>query len=127
VPWDEHERRHLEPVGGADLTEQRDVALPVAAEVEVAPTTMSSVPSTLHEDALDERQSRLLRLRLVERQHDRGVDAHGSEHLESLVVIGQQLRRRLGTHDAGRVTVEGDHRRSGTRRRQRAATWLMTA
>ena len=45
---------------------------------------------------------------LVERQHDGGVDAGLLEQLEPLLVIGEQLRRRLGPHDRGRVTVERD-------------------
>ncbi len=43
-----------------------------------------------------------LRLRLIERQHDGGVDAGLLEQFHPLVVIGQELWRRLGTHDRGR-------------------------
>ena len=67
----------------------------------------------LHEHPLDERQRRFLRLRLVERQHDGGVDAGHLEQLHPLVVIGQQLRSRLGAHDRGGVPVERDDRRAG--------------
>ena len=50
---------------------------------------------------------------LVERQHDGGVDAGLLEQLEPLLVIGEQLRRRLGPHDRRRMAIERDDRRLG--------------
>jgi hypothetical protein len=40
---------------------------------------------------------------LVERQHHRGIDAGLLEQLEPLLVIGEQLGRRLRAHDRRRM------------------------
>ena len=69
--------------------------------------------STLAEQLLDELLRRFLAARLVEREHDAFVDrAGGFEQLELLIERGEQLRRRLGPHDLGRMTVEREHRRA---------------
>ena len=46
-------------------------------------------------------------------QHHGGVDAGGGEQLEALLVVGQQLRRRLRPHDRRRVAIERQHDRLG--------------
>ena len=113
-PSDERHRLDFEAVRLADLTQQCDVALAIAAEVEVFADHHALGSQALHQNSLDERQRRFTRLRLVEGQHHGGIDAGRLEQLHPLVVIGQQLGGRLGTHDRGRVSIEGDDRRPGT-------------
>ena len=90
---------------------QRDVALAIATEVEVLTDDDGRRGQPVDEHPLDELARRLLRLSLVERQHDGGLDAGLGEQLEALLGIGEQLRCRFRSHDRGRVTVEREHRR----------------
>ncbi len=93
---------------GTELAEQRDVALPVATEVEVLADHHGPGGQGVDEDLLHELAGRLLRAGLVEPEHDRGVQAGLGQELELGGQVGQQAGRRLGPHDAGRVPVEGD-------------------
>ena len=74
-----------EVVGDAVVLEQPDVAVAMAAEVEVLADDDDLDRQALDEHALDERLRRLLRLRLVEAQHDRGVEPGGGEQLQALL------------------------------------------
>jgi hypothetical protein len=67
------------------LLEQLDVALAVAAEVEVLPHHDDLHGERLDEHPVDELVGELLGLGDVERQHDGGVDAGGGEQLQALV------------------------------------------
>ena len=62
-----------------------------------------------HQHALDEIGGALERLLFVEAHQHRCVDARGLKQLELLVEIGEQLRGRLGPHDARWVTIEGNN------------------
>ncbi len=110
-PGDQVDRVDDEVVGEAVVLEQTDVAVAVAAEVEVLADDDRPHGQPLDEHALDERLRRLLRLRLVEAQDHGGVEPGGGQQLEALVGRRQQLRCRLGTHDRGGVTVERQHDR----------------
>ena len=93
---------HLEPELGAHLLEQRDVAPPAMAEVEVL----------AHDDLLGAcRQSTSTvwtkssadscRPLLVEAHDERVVDPGRLEQLELLVQVGQQQRRRVRVGSPG--------------------------
>ena len=76
------------------------------------PTTTSRGAEHPGEQLRDEVFGRLLAARLVEREHEAFVDrTRGLEQLELVVERRQQLRRRAGAHDLGRMTVEGEHGR----------------
>ena len=80
-----------------------------------APTTTSRACSALDEQLFDELLGGLLAARRVEREHEAYVDGAGRvEQLELLLEGRQQLRRRVGPHDLGRMAVEGEHGRRQT-------------
>ena len=90
------------------------ITLLVMAEVEVLADDHHTGLQAAHEHPVDERLRALRCLVLVERHdHDR-VDAGRLQQLELLLGTGQQPRRRLGPHDARRMTIEGHHHRLRT-------------
>ena len=84
-PDDQVHRVDDEVVIDAVLLEQPDVAVAVAAEVEVLADDDDLDRQAVDEHALDERLRRLLRLRLVEPQDDGGVQARRGQQLETLL------------------------------------------
>ena len=127
-PLDQLDRADDEVVAAAELLEQVDVARDDGAEVEVLADDDRAHARARDEDAMDERLRRLVRLVLVERQHDGGVDAGRGEQLEALLRVREQLRRRLRADDHRRVTVERQHHRPGAVSSAAIArTWSMTA
>ena len=95
-----------EVVVGAVRLEQADVALAVAAEVEVLADDDDLHGEAVDEHPLDERLRRLLGLDLVEVQHHGAVEPGRGQQLQALLRRRQQLRRRLRPDDRGRVAVE---------------------
>ena len=90
-----------------------------------SPTTTTLDGEAVDEHPLDERLGRLLRLRLVEVQHDGGVEPGGGEQLEALLGDGQQLRRRLRaarpSPGGGRTSARPTGRRARRRARRTSA------
>ena len=76
-----------------------------------SPTTMRCAPRQPTSTRATNDSRLLVGLRLVEPDEQGGIDAGGVEQLELLLEIGQQLGRRLGPDDLGRVPVEGDDHR----------------
>ena len=109
---DEPVAEHLEAELGAHALEQRDVAVAPVAEVEVVADHDEARAEHAREHLAHEVFGRLLAARLVEREHEAFVDGAGRvEQLELLVERREQLRRRAGAHDFGRMPVEGEHGR----------------
>ena len=108
-PGDEVHGIDDEVMGDAVVLEQADVPVAMAAEVEVLADDDDLDRQAVDEHALDERLGCLLRLRLVEAQHDRGVEPGGGEQLQALLGRRQQLWRRLRPDDRRRMPVEREH------------------
>ena len=106
------DRANLEVVGATELLEHVDVAGAVVTEVEVAADHDRLGPQCGHQHAFDERFRWLARLAGVEGQHDGGVDAGCGQQFEALTLVGEDRRRRLGTHDRGGVAVEREDDRT---------------
>ncbi len=105
------EPEDLEPELGTHLLEELHGAVPPVAEVEVGTDDDESRREALDEHLADELLGRLAAARLVEGEDAREVDEPGrGDELELLVEHRQHLRRALGTHDLGRMTVEGEAR-----------------
>ena len=94
----------------AELAEQRHVALPLVAEVEVLAHDHDPGVEAVGEHLAHEVVGRLLAAGLVEGDDQAVVDAGGAQQLELLVEVGQQPGSRLGPHDRGGLPVERDHR-----------------
>jgi hypothetical protein len=112
---DEHERGHLEPVGGTRPPGAGRRCPPGCGRSGSRRRRRSaSVARHLTSTRSMNDRAGVLRLRLVERQHHGGVDAGLLEQLEPLLVVGQQLRGRLGPHDVAgwrsKVTTAERHR-----------------
>ncbi|CAB4792677.1 unannotated protein [freshwater metagenome] len=102
-------RLNIEIMNRAKLSEQRHVARPVPTEMEIGADHNGACGQAFHQHALDEIGGALERLLFVETHQHRGVDAGGLKQLEFLVEIGEQLRGRLGPHNARRVTIESNN------------------
>ena len=104
------ERLHLEvEIGvGPELAEQVDVALAVAAEVEVVTHHDHLCSETVDEHPFHEGLGTLGGDVRRERNHHRSVDTGGLQQVHLLLRRGEQARRRLRAHDGGRMSVERD-------------------
>ncbi|MFM2046867.1 MAG: hypothetical protein RL383_944 [Actinomycetota bacterium] len=104
-----------EPVALPHLAQQCDVALTHVAEMEIRPHDHGLCGESVHENALHELRCSLVRLVLVERDHDDGVNTRPREEVELVLERGEKFRRLFRTHHRHRVTVECDHDTAGTR------------
>ena len=82
-----------------------------------------------HEDLVDELLGGLVRARVVEAQHDRGVHASSLAISSSLALERHEGGRRVvvGVHDLLRVAVEGHHDRPTPSSRARSTSSCSTA
>ena len=117
---DEPEPSTSKPSSAPMRCSSGDVAVAAVAEVEVGADHDEPRAEHAGEHLAHEVFGRLLAARLVEREHEALVDrAGGLEQLELLFERREQLRRRSGPHDLGRVAVEGEHGRARGRARWR--------
>ena len=106
VALDQLERHDLEVEAAPSSRSRSTLPSRLRPKWKSSPTTTAVVARPVDEHPLDELARRLLRLSLVERQHDGGVDAGLRQQLELLLGIGQQS---WGA-DSGRTTWPGGGR-----------------
>ena len=73
-----------------------------------SPTITTSAARQSTRTSVHELLGRLLGARLVEGDDEAAVETGGGQQLELLLEVGEQARRRLGTHHRRGVPVEGD-------------------
>src|SRR5690606_26722466 len=88
--------------------QQVDVAAAAVPEVEVLADDDDPGVEAVDQHLADEVLGRLAAAGLVEGDDQAVVDPRLGQQLELLVEVGEQPGRRLGSHDRGRVAVEGD-------------------
>ena len=108
---DETQSDCLEAELRAHQLEQRDVAVAAITEMKIRTDHYEPSVQRAREELLDELLRRFLASRGVERQDETLVDvARRLEQLDLLLEGRQQLRRRVGPNDLGRVAIEREHR-----------------
>ena len=100
--------RHLEAQLGAHLLEERHVAAPPVAEVEVLSHHHLPGVQAPDEDLGHELLRGLPRPLVVEVDHHHDVEPGVGQQLQALLEVGEQAGRGLGADDLRRVAVEGD-------------------
>jgi len=98
---------------GSESAHERHVAGPAATEVEVFPHDDGCDTEAVDQDAPNEIIRGLGGLRFVETNDGDRIHPGLGEEFEFLVLIGEQTRSRLGSHEAGWMAIERDDHAHG--------------